>query len=86
VHGRYQEALKATLSAVQSNPGLSVSYGILAASLTKFGHAEKAEAAAKEVLALQPSFGARGFFGALAIPTTLSEPLAQARRQADLPP
>ena len=55
-HGCYEEAANAAYKAVQSNPGHSISYMLLAAPLAKLGRLEEAKAAAARVLELQPGF------------------------------
>lgn len=84
--GRYADAAAAARRAVQASPGLSVSHSLLVASLIKAGNPEDAKQAAAQVVALQPSFSARGFCAALALPPKLAEPLAEAWRAAGLPP
>jgi TolB-like protein/Tfp pilus assembly protein PilF len=86
LRGRYEEAANAGRRAVQSNPGFSVSNGLLAAPLARLGRLEEASAVAARVLALQPSFSASRFCAALALPAALAEPLAEAWRMAGLPP
>ena len=72
--------------AVRANPDFTVSYSLLAAALAKLGRAEEANAAAKQVLTLQPSFSSEGFCAAIAVAPALAEPLTTAWRQAGLPP
>jgi adenylate cyclase len=84
--GRYEEAANDARRAVQSNPSFSVSHCLLAAALAKLGRTEDAKAAATHVLALQPSFSSSGTCTALGIVPALAEPLAQAWREAGLPP
>ena len=78
--------MNAARRSVQSNPGFIVPYTLLAAALAKLGRTEEAKAAAMQVLALQPSFSSSGFCAAIAIMPVLAEPLADAWRQAGLPP
>ena len=52
--GRYEEAAAAARKAVQSSPGFSMTYMLLAAPLAKLGRLEEAKAAAARVLELQP--------------------------------
>lgn len=56
LRGRYDEAVHASYQAVQSNPGHSINYVLLAATLAKVGRLEEARAAASRVLELQPAF------------------------------
>jgi len=83
--GRYVDAAAAARRAVQAAPGMSVSHSLLAASLIKVGNPEDAKQAAAQVVALQPSFSARGFCSALALPPKLAEPLIEAWCTAGLP-
>jgi adenylate cyclase len=86
LRGRHEEAANAARRAVQSNPSFSVSHSLLAAPLAKLGRLEEAKAVAMRVLALQPSFSAAGFCAALALPIELAKPMAEAWREAGLPP
>jgi adenylate cyclase len=86
LRGRYEEAASAGRRAVQSSPAFSVSHALLSAPLAKLGRLEEAKVVAERVLALQPSFSTSGFCTALAIPRILAEPLAEAWREAGLPP
>jgi adenylate cyclase len=86
LRGRYEEAANAAHRAVQSNPDFSVSHSLLAAALAKLGRVEAANAAVMQVLTLQPSFSSRQFCAAVGIVPALAEPLADAWRQAGLPP
>ncbi len=84
--GRFEEAAIAARRAMQSNPSFSVTNSLLIAPLVKLGRMDEARAVAARVLALQPTFSAAGFCAALALPTSLAEPLAEAWREAGLPP
>ena len=84
--GRYEEAAMAGRRAVQSSPSFSISHTLLAAALAKLGRLEEARVVAARVVALQPSYSASGFCSALALPTELAEPLAEAWLKAGLPP
>ena len=86
LRSRYEEAANAGRRAVQFNPGMSVSHGLLAAPLAKLARMDEAKAAAARVLALEPSFSAGGFCTALALPAALATPLMEAWRSAGLPP
>jgi adenylate cyclase len=57
----------------------------LAATLAKLGRVEEANAAALQVLALEPSFSAAKHCTALGLPSALAEPLAEAWSAAGLP-
>jgi TolB-like protein len=56
LRGRHDEAVHASYKAVQSNPGHSINYVLLAATLAKVGRLEEAKAAAARVLELHPAF------------------------------
>ncbi len=86
LRGRYAEAESYARRAIQSNPSFSVAHSLLAAILAKLGRIEDAKMAAMQVLALQPSFSSSGTCTALGIVPVLAEPLAQAWREAGLPP
>lgn len=86
LRGRYEEAANAGRRAVQSSPGFSISFCLLAAPLAKLGRLEEAKAVAMRALALQPSFSAAGFCTALEIPFALAKPMTEAWREAGLPP
>ena len=80
--GHYQEAAGAARKAIQFNPGFSMSYMLLAASLVRLGQLDEAKRAAARVLALQPSYKfGRHFFSvgcAPALAASLSEALSTA--------
>lgn len=86
LRGRYTDAAGAARRSVNSNPGFSVSHSLLVAPLVRLGSLEEANAETAQVLSLQPSFSARGFCTALALPAMLADPLAKAWREAGLPP
>src|SRR6185436_13004338 len=65
VRERYEDALSSVRRAVQCNPGLSVTQSWLVAVLMRLDRDEEAKAVAKQVLALQPSFGAHRFCAAV---------------------
>jgi TolB-like protein len=85
LRGRDEEAADAGRRAVQATPAFSISHALLVAPLVRLGRLEEAKAVAARVLALQPSFTARGFCNALAIPAALAGPMTQAWREAGLP-
>jgi TolB-like protein/Flp pilus assembly protein TadD len=86
LRGRYEDAANAARRAVQSIPDMSVTYCHLAAPLAKLGRLDEAKTAARQVLALQPSFSTAGFCAAIGFPATLTEALTHAWRDAGLPP
>jgi TolB-like protein len=84
--GHYEDAANEARRAVEANPSFSVSHSLLAAALAKLGRVEEAEAAALQVLALQPSFSSSGFCAAIAIMPDLAATLTDAWHTAGLPP
>ena len=80
LRGRHAEALGPAYKAVQSNPGHSISYMLLAAALARLGRLAEARTAAARVLELQPGFRyGRQFYGvdcAPALAASLGEALA----------
>jgi TolB-like protein len=85
LRGRYAQAANAARRAVQSDPRMSISHSLLAAALAKLGQIEEAEAAGRQVLALDPSFSTARFCTAIGIPIELCKPLAEAWYAAGLP-
>ncbi|MGB7100608.1 MAG: winged helix-turn-helix domain-containing protein [Xanthobacteraceae bacterium] len=83
--GRYEEAAKAAYKAVQSNPGHSISYMLLAAPLAKLGRPEEAKAAAARVLELQPAFRYSRQFSGVDCAPALAASLSQALCATGLP-
>jgi adenylate cyclase len=83
--GHYQEAAAAARKAIQFNPGFSMSYMLLAASLAKLGRLEEAKGAAAHVLALQPSYRFGKHFSGVDCASPLAASLSEALRAAGLP-
>ncbi|MCC2652312.1 MAG: transcriptional regulator, partial [Microvirga sp.] len=83
--GRYEEAAKAAHKAVQSNPGHSISYMLLAAPLAKLGRLDEAKAAAARVLELQPAFRYSRQFSGVDCAPALAASLSEALRVTGLP-
>jgi TolB-like protein/tetratricopeptide (TPR) repeat protein len=83
--GRYEEAASAAHKAVQSNPGHSISYMLLAAALAKLGRLDAAKAAAARVLELQPAFRYSRQFSGVDCAPALAAALSEALRAAGLP-
>jgi TolB-like protein len=83
--GRYELAARAAYKAVQSNPGHSVSYMLLAAPLMKLGRLEEAKAAAARVLELQPAFRLSRQFSGVDCAPALAASLSEALRVSRLP-
>ena len=83
--GRYEEAANAAHKAVQSNPGHSISYMLLAAPLAKLGRLEEAKAAAARVLELQPAFRYSRQFSGVDCAPALAASLSEALRVTGLP-
>jgi TolB-like protein len=83
---QYEEAAIAARRAILSNPSFSVTHSLLAAALAKLGRTAEAKAAARQVLALQPSFSSSGYCNAIGITPALAAELIEAWHQAGLPP
>jgi adenylate cyclase len=83
--GRYEEAANAAHKAVQSNPGHSISYMLLAAPLAKLGRLDEAKAAAARVLELQPAFRYSRQFSGVDCAPALAASLSEALRVTGLP-
>jgi TolB-like protein len=83
--GRYDEAANAAYKAVQSNPGHSISYMLLAAPLAKLGRLDEARAAAARVLELQSGFRSSQQFSGVGCATALAASLGEALRATGLP-
>jgi adenylate cyclase len=83
--GRYHEAVNAAYKAVQSNPGHSINYVLLAASLAKLGRFEEAKAAAARVLELHPGFRYSRQFSGVDCRGAHAAALGEALRAAGLP-
>lgn len=82
--GRNEEAADAARRAVQSNPGFSFSFALLAAPLARFGRAEEANAAVIRLCELQPNFSIGRQCAAVGIVSTVADPLIKALRSAGL--
>jgi TolB-like protein len=85
VLGRYEPAVHAAYRAVQSNPGHSINYVLLAAMLAKVGRLEEAKAAAARVLELHPAFRFGRQFSGVDCPPELAAPLGEMLSAAGLP-
>ena len=83
--GRYEEAVHAAYKAVQSNPGHSINYVLLAAMLAKIGRLEEAKAAAGRVLELHPAFRYSRQFSGVDCAPELSAALGEMLGAAGLP-
>jgi adenylate cyclase len=83
--GHYQKAAAAARKAIQLNPGFSMSHMLLAASLAKLGRLDEAKSAAKQVLALQPSYRFGKHFAGVDCAPGLAASLSDALRTAGLP-
>ena len=82
---RYQHAAPAAHKAVQSSPGFSISYVLLAAPLAKLGRLDEAKAAAARVVELQPEFRSRRHFAAVGCVPPLADALCEALSLTGLP-
>lgn len=83
--GRYAEAANAAQKAIQSNPGHSISYMLLAASLAKLRRREDSRAAAARVLELQPAFRYSRQLSGVDCAPALAASLGEALLAAGLP-
>ena len=83
--GRYEEASAAARKAIQSNPGFSVPYVVLAAPLAKLGQLEEARAAAARVLELQPAFRYSDLLAGVGCQPELAASLSEALHISGLP-
>jgi tetratricopeptide (TPR) repeat protein len=85
LRGRYEEAVHAAYKAVQSNPGHSINYVLLAAMLAKVGRLEEAKAAAGRVLELHPAFRYSRQFSGVDCAPELAAALGEMLSAAGLP-
>lgn len=85
LRGRYEEAVHAAYKAVQSNPGHSINYVLLAAMLAKTGRLEEARAAAGRVLEFHPAFRYSRQFSGVDCAPELSAALGETLRAVGLP-
>jgi TolB-like protein len=83
--GRYEDAANAAYRGIQSNPGHSISYMLLAAPLVKLGRLEESKAAAARVLELQPAFRYSRQFAGVDCAPALALSLGEALRMTGLP-
>ena len=82
---RYAEAHLAAQRAVEQNPGFSVPYAYLTATLVRLGRLPEARDAAQSVLKLDPSFTIRRFSVIVGVNPAVFDPFAEAWRAAGLP-
>jgi adenylate cyclase len=82
---RLDEAVAVSRRAVQSSPGFSVCYVLLAASLAKMGRLDEAKAATARVFELLPSYRSGQHFAAVGCAPALAASLGDALRQTGLP-
>ena len=83
--GRYEKAADAARKAIQSNPGFSFSYALLAAPLARLGRIEEAKAAVEQLSQLQPNFSIVRQCEAVGIVPVVAEPLIESLALAGLP-
>jgi tetratricopeptide (TPR) repeat protein len=81
---RYKDAVDAARKILDYNPGYSAGYAYLAAALLRNGQSAEAKSAARDVLALEPTFTIRGLQGAELDPVVF-QGFAKAWRELDLP-
>ncbi|MER9401467.1 hypothetical protein NKI46_25475 [Mesorhizobium sp. M0615] len=82
--GRYEEGARAARKAIQSNPGFSFSYALLAAPLARLGRIDDAKDAVARLRQLQPNFSIGRQCEAVGIIPVVAEPLMEALRTAGL--
>lgn len=85
VRGQYEAAVQAAYKAVQSNPGHSINYVLLAALLARVGRIEEARAATTRVLELHPKFRYSRQFSGVDCPPELFSALGKMLSAAGLP-
>ena len=83
--GRHEAAAHAARKAIQSNPGFSFSYALLAAPLAALGRMEEARDAVLRLHELQPNFSIARQCAAVGILPPVAGPLIAALRAAGLP-
>jgi TolB-like protein/cytochrome c-type biogenesis protein CcmH/NrfG len=82
---RYEDAIDAARTAIESNPRFSVLRAVLTAALTRLGRLEEAKAAARGVLECEPSWTIRGTVDIIGfVPAVISQ-FADAWREVGLP-
>jgi adenylate cyclase len=81
----YEEAVNAARRAVQSNPGFSGGYWVLAAALAGLGRIPEAKLATVQVLAFVPNFTTSGTCACIGVPAALASPFTKACDAAGLP-
>ncbi|MDX1711393.1 MAG: adenylate/guanylate cyclase domain-containing protein [Rhodovibrionaceae bacterium] len=81
----YEAASAAAYKTFQANPHWSSAHFLLAATHLKLGQEERARAAARRVLELEPGFTISGVCSSFDIHPSLAAPLSQALRQVGLP-
>lgn len=82
---RYDDAVDACRRAIKANPRFSLPHAVLAAPFWRLGRATGAAAAAKSVLACEPSFTIQGTGVAAELEPAVFRPLAAAWREIGLP-
>ena len=83
--GRFEEAVGFLTSAIQANPGLSLSYAFLVASHVKLAHLDTARAAAQRLSEVAPTFTIGNFERLGYIRQSLLNQVADALRTAGVP-
>lgn len=85
VQGDYQGAREAAANATRLNPALSVSHAFLAAALLALGDRTSAEAEARQVVALDPTFSIETFAVTVCVEPAVYGALARAWTELGLP-
>lgn len=81
----YEVAAEAARQCFQVNPHWSTAHVLLAATYAKLGRLVAARDAAGRVLELEPGYTIRGMCAAVALHSSIAEPLSEALRAAGLP-
>ncbi len=84
--GQFADAHEVATRSVQLNPRFSVSRAFLAAALSRLGRIEEATAETRRLLDIDSTFSIRRFSVTVDIEPAVFMPLAEAWRQAGLPP
>lgn len=82
---KYDDAVEACRREIKANPRFSLPHAVLAAAFWRLGRTTDAAAAAKSVLACEPSFTIQGTAVAAELEPAVFQPLAAAWREIGLP-
>jgi TolB-like protein len=82
---RYEDAIDAARTAIESNPRFSILRAVLTAALTRLGRMGEAKAAAQGVLECEPSWTIRGTLDQIGFEPAVIRQFADAWREVGLP-